>query len=82
MSQNDLNKEKALVMLVVVKIVRHVYFTLKNILKKLNSLHLIMDNDMIQKLKLQKNCKRTKFKTSYFRHVITISTYSQCTYTT
>ena len=29
MSQNDLNKEKALSYLVVVKIVRHAYFTLK-----------------------------------------------------
>ena len=82
MSQNDLNKEKALVVFSGGQDSTTCLFYAKNILKKLNSLHLIMDNDMIQKLKLQKNCKRTKFKTSYFRHVITISTYSQCTYTT
>ncbi len=75
MSQNDLNKEKALVVFSGGQDSTTCLFYAKNILKKLNSLHLIMDNDMIQKLKLQKIAKEQNLK----HHILDMSLLSQLT---
>nr|WP_232596626.1 7-cyano-7-deazaguanine synthase [Staphylococcus epidermidis] len=83
MSQNDLNKEKALVVFSGGQDSTTCLFYAKKHFKEVELVTFNYGQRHDTEIEVaKKNCKRAKLETSYFRHVITISTYSQCTYST
>lgn len=83
MSQNDLNKEKALVVFSGGQDSTTCLFYAKKHFKEVELVTFNYGQRHDKEIEVAKKIsKRTKFETSYFRYVITISTYSQCTYTT
>lgn len=82
MSQNDLNKEKALVVFSGGQDSTTCLFYAKKHFKEVELVTFNYGQRHDKEIEVAKKLQRTKFETSYFRYVITISTYSQCTYTT